>query len=338
MRNSTMGLIGVGSALVDQLAHVPESFLARVPGDKGGMELVDAAGMAALVEQLPTPPTRAPGGSAANTMVGAAHLGLKTGFLTKVGADEAVDYYRAAAASAGVDVSPFKVSQQTPTGCCLSLITPDSQRTMRTFPGASATLTAEDVGLADFEGYSHAHLEGYLLFDEPLFLHLLTSARAAGCCIALDLAAREVVLAARPRLPQLLERYVDIVFANEDEAAAFSGQGSELAALGKLAGLCEIAVVKLGARGALVQRGKEVAQIEAPSVRAVDSTGAGDLWAAGFLCGLLNGASLSQAGQIGAALGAAVVQVTGAVLPEDTWVQLANCTRTLMPLNSTRGS
>jgi sugar/nucleoside kinase (ribokinase family) len=317
--NRMRRLLGVGSALVDHLALVPESFLASVPGRKGGTELVDAVTMEQMLSRLPAPPTRVPGGSAANTVVGAARLGLGSGFLTKTGVDEAGRFYRRSIAEAGVRTAEFKTDPDQPTGRCLCLVTPDSQRTMRTHLGAAETLAPGDISPADFRGYDHVHVEGYMLFSRELMFHVLRAAAEAGCTVSLDLAAPEIVDGCRALLPDLLREYVDMVFANEDEAAAFSGSAEPQAGLVALASCCELVAVKLGARGALIRHGSETVAVPALRVQAVDTTGAGDLWAAGFLAGLLSGRDLAASGRLGARVAAAVVQVVGAVLPEATW-------------------
>ena len=312
-------LIGVGSALVDHLAFVSERFVAGIPGRKGGMEMVDFAGMESLLATLEQTPTRVPGGSAANTVVGTAELGLPSGLLTVIGRDGAGRFYRDAMSTNGVDVAGIKARSEEPTGRCLCLVTPDSQRTMRTFLGASALMDTEDVSSEDFDGYDHAHVEGYLLFKPHLMKHVLATAKGRGCTVSVDLAAPEVVEASRSRLPQLLGDYVDMVFANEDEGEAFAGTRDEEGALRALATCCGTAVVKLGARGALVWHEGEATRVPAFAVDAVDTTAAGDLWAAGFLYGMLAGRDVVDAGRIGARLGAEVVQVTGSVLAPGTW-------------------
>lgn len=312
-------LIAVGSALVDQLVYVPEEFVASIKGEKGGMELVELAEMNELLDNLPEAPHRAPGGSAANTIVGAARLGLDTGMLSKVGDDEAGEFYRQALRDAGVDDSAFKVNAEVATGTCISLITPDSERTMRTYLGAAATLAPDDISPADFAGCTHAHLEGYLLFNHDLIMRVLDSAKAQGCKISLDLAAPEVVTANIDHLTAIVNDYVDIVLANESEAAAFTNEDDEKKALADLAGRCETAVVKVGSRGAWIQQGSEIAGVPIYGGKGVDTTGAGDLWASGFLYGLLSGWDLERAGTLGAHVSGEVVHVTGAMLPEEAW-------------------
>lgn len=317
---ATASVLGFGSALVDLLAHVDEDFRASVPGIKGGTELVDSQTMAAIVKRLPQAPRQAPGGSAANTIVGYAKLGGKAALLAKIGLDDAGAFYRQDMQRAGVDTKPFKAGGDSETGRCLSLITPDSERTMRTYMGAAATLRADELSLDDFRGYSHFYCEGYALFNRELTFRALDLARASGMVICLDLSSPEVVLAARDILPALLRDYVHAVFANEQEAAAFCGSEDPLASLNALAAHCPLAVLKLGRQGVrLREGGGPVVSVPACSVKAIDSTGAGDLWAAGFLYGWLKGWPLHSAAELGAKVAAAVVQVTGAVIPDEVW-------------------
>jgi len=314
--------LGFGSALLDQLVHVPESFVQALPGQKGGMVLIDDGERRRLLASLPAAPEVAPGGSAANTIVGLARLGLPARLLAKTGADAAGDTYRRHAAEAGVDLVAMKRTADSPTGTCLSFITPDGERTMRTFLGAAATLGPGEITAADVAGCTHLMAEGYMLVNRPLVEHVLRLSRVAGCRVCLDLASPEVVRAAADLLPDLLRQSVDMVFANEAEAAAFTGTCDPAAALVTLAQLCPLAVVKLGPEGALLRQGTETVHVPAEKVTACDTTGAGDLWAAGFLYGHLNGCSLSTAGRMGAAVAAAVVRVVGAALPVATWTRL----------------
>ncbi len=308
-------VIGVGSPIMDLLAKVSEEHLAEVAGEKGGMELVDHAVMRAHVSALPSGALTAPGGSAANTVFALAQLAMPTAFLGKLGKDDHAEAYLTAFEGHGGDASRFKHAEEHPTALCLSLITPDSQRTMRTFLGAAATLAPHEVTLADFEGHGHAHIEGYLLFNRDLMYAVLDAAKANGCTISLSLGSFEVVNAARDILPAILEEYVDMVFANEDEARAFAGVDDLDEALEILGAHCDTVAITLGPDGALLRH--DGVTLRAPAIVAdvvVDTTGAGDLWAAGFLFGLLNGHSLPIAAHCGAVLGAKGVQGIGASL------------------------
>lgn len=317
-----IGMIGVGAALVDLLAHVDEEFVASVAGAKGGMELIGEEERAALAARLPENTVLQPGGSAANTIHGLAMLGARTGFLGKLGEDQAAARYRESFSTSKIDVSHMKSASGVSTGMCIVLVTPDSERTCRTCLGASATLTPQEISPADFAGYGLAHIEGYMLFNRELAVHILQCAKSAGCQVSLDLGSFEVVKQNRELLDELLEKYVDLVFANEDEAAAFCRSADPEKALAQLAVLCEVAAVKLGEKGAWLARDDERIFVPAEKVAAVDTTGAGDLWAAGFLYGWSRGAALADCGRLGALLGATVVTETGARIPDATWLPI----------------
>ncbi len=322
---SAFDLIGVGSPIMDLLAPVPESFLATVRGDKGGMVLVDDAEMQSIVTRLPVPPAAATGGSAANTTFNVARLGLRTAFLGKLGNDDNARIYRERFAAVGVDGSRFKQAAQ-PNARCLSLVTPDAQRTMRTCLGAAMTLAPEEITAADFKGCRHAHVEGYLLFNRALAEAVLAAARAAGCTLSIDLASFEVAAAARDWLLAQLGHGVDIVFANEDEIRALFGTTSTdyAAHTRALAARGTLAVVKLGKDGAYVGRGAELHRIEPVHVASVvDTTGAGDAFAAGFLYGHLRGLPLPVCGHIAAVLGAETVRHLGPLVPSQDWSAIA---------------
>lgn len=312
-----IAVIGVGSPILDVLATVPEAFLEQVPGEKGGMELVDEDQMADLLKRLPETPVEVAGGSAANTVLTLARLGLPVSFLGQLGDDQRGRDYAANAARHGVDTARLKYGTGA-SAVCLSLVTPDGERTMRTCLGAAARLAPGSIHRADFEGCRHAHIEGYLLFNRELMDRVLHCAQEAGCTVSLDLASFEVVRAAGAQLPALLEAFVTLVFANEEEAEAYAGGDTAPEAVaGLLAQRCAVAAVKLGARGAVLASAAGAVEVAPVAVeRIVDTTGAGDAWAAGFLAGWLQGRDLAASGALGSQLGAAAVQVVGAFLPE----------------------
>ena len=315
--------IGVGSPIVDAIAHVEESFVAQIDGDKGGMVLVDAPTISALMERLSEAAVAAPGGSAGNTLFALARMGASARFLGKTGNCAYGGFYRDSFFKLGGDISRFKMAD-IPNGRCLSLVTPDGERTMRTNLGAAMTLVPEEISVIDFVDCSHAHIEGYLLFNESLLRHVLESAKEAACTISLDLASFEVVTAAKAILPDILRDYVDIVFANEEEGAAFTSITDDYAAMAlQLAEHCEIAAIKIGARGSYIAQAGKVEKIE-PTLAAnvIDTTAAGDLWAAGFLFGWSQNRPLAECARIGSILGAAVVQEQGSTLPEHVWQKI----------------
>lgn len=315
-------LIGVGSPIMDLFASVPENFLRHIQGEKGGMVLVDQGEMQRILAHLDHPPAHSTGGSAANVTFNATRLGLRTTFLGKLGNDEFAQRYQAAFESAGVDGTRFKRGDRA-NARCLALITPDAQRTMRTDLGAALTLAPSEVVASDFAGCRHAHIEGYLVFNQALADAALAAARAAGTRVSLDLSSFEVVAASRDWLFSQFKRGIDVVFANEDEIRAlfptrrevpFADLASELASHGVLA------AVKVGADGAWIAQGSERHRIEPVRVAQVlDTNGAGDAWAAGFLFGLLRGWSLPDCGRLASHMGAETVRHMGPIIPPSAW-------------------
>jgi len=320
----SIDMIGVGSPVVDLLAHVSEEQVAGISGGKGGMELVDGPTLSALISSLDAIPEQAAGGSAGNTAFAAGRLGTKVGFLGKLGNCEAAEFYRNRFAEIGADLSRFKQGE-VPNAKCFSMVTPDSERTMRTDLGAAMTLAPEEVSVADFEGARHVHMEGYLLFNRDLMKKVLVCAKEAGCTTSLDLASFEVVQASQEVLGDWLEEYVDVVFANEDEAKAyFPDLGDDYRAMAmEFSKICKVAAVKLGKEGSLIAQNGEIEFVDPVVVeRAIDTTGAGDYWAGGFLYGWLQDLPLATCGRYGSIMGAEVVQVLGASLAEERWAIL----------------
>ena len=319
-------LIGVGSPIIDLLARVPDTFLQHhVAGDKGGMVLVEHDEMERIVGHLDGEPAYATGGSAANATYTAARLGLRATFLGKLGNDDLARIYRQAYATAGVDGTRFKEGAE-PNARCLALVTPDAQRTMRTHLGAAMTLAPSEVSVADFSNCRHAHIEGYLVFNRALADTVLGAARAAGCTTSLDLSSFEVVNASRDWLFNQLRHGIDVVFANEDEIRAlFEDQVSDYATLArKLAGYGVLAAVKVGKDGAWIAHGNELHRIAPHAVAdVIDTNGAGDAWAAGFLYGHLRGWSLPACGALASLLGAETVMHMGPIIPETHWQVIA---------------
>jgi len=319
---SSFDLIGVGSPIMDLLARVPDEFLQRnVAGDKGGMVLVDHDEMARIIGLLDGEPAYATGGSAANATYNATRLGLRSTFLGKLGNDAIANVYRSRFETTGVDGSRFKHGTQA-NARCLALVTPDAQRTMRTCLGAAMTLSPAEISAADFAGAAHAHIEGYLVFNQALADAVLAAARAAGCTTSLDLSSFEVVNASRDWLFSQFKHGIDIVFANEDEIRAlFQDPTSDYAALAqRLAQLGVLAAVKVGKDGAWIARDGELHRIEPIAVAdVIDTNGAGDAWAAGFLYGYLKRWPLPSCGALASLLGAETVMHMGPIIPETHW-------------------
>lgn len=314
-------IVGIGSALVDILALENDEFLNKLGARKGGMTLV-ADNVIENTLSIATINTRiVPGGSACNTMVGIGRLGGAARFVGKLGKDELGKFFENDLRENNVE--PLLFTSSSPTGRVLSIITPDAQRSMFTCLGASSETRPEEITHDCFRDAAVVHIEGYLLFNRDLILTALNTAKAAGALISLDLASFTVVEESKDFLEKIVDYYVDILIANEDEAFAFTGQSDELQALDALSEKAEIAVLKLGERGSYIcRKGKRVRIEPKGSGFAVDTTGAGDLWAAGFLFGLVNGYPLEKCGELGSACGYEVCQVVGANIPDEGWQRI----------------
>jgi sugar/nucleoside kinase (ribokinase family) len=314
-------VIGIGSPLVDLVLRVDDAFLSEhVSGAKGGMEFIEPDAITALIQLAGKLPAQTPGGSSANITVGMANLGVPAAFVGCAGTDELGGFY--AEALVGNRTQPRLVDHRVlPTGRVLALVTPDGERTMRTCLGAAAALKPAHLAPATFAGAKLVVVEGYSLFNHELARAIVRTARAAGCAVALDLAAKEVVAANREVIDELFGYGIDLVFANQDEAHTWNPAGPEVA-LADLARKARVAVVKLGKDGAMVRRGDEVARASGQAVQPVDTIGAGDSFAAGFLAAWLRDLPLTAAVRIGCLCGAASVQVEGAQLPHETWLAL----------------
>jgi len=314
-------IVGVGSALVDILLQESEEFLASSGAAKGGMTLAGAEKIDEILGRTANKPLVVPGGSACNTIIGAARLGAKTRFIGKRGGDSLGELFEQGLSANTVEPA-LRVSPSA-TGRVLSIVTPDAQRSMFTFLGASSEARPDEIRPGDFTDAAIVHLEGYLLFNRELMLAALTAAKQAGACVSLDLASYTVVKSAMDILENIIAEYVDIVLANEDEAAAFAGGADEKAALSKLAELSPVAVVKRGKRGSLIACEGTTHEFGIMGDgSAKDTTGAGDLWASGLLYGLLKGLPIEKCGEIASACGYEVCQVIGASIPDDGWERI----------------
>jgi sugar/nucleoside kinase (ribokinase family) len=316
-------VVGVGSALIDILAHEQDAFLEKTGAVKGGMTYVNKAFIEQTVGLTTLTPSVVPGGSACNTIVGIGRLGGNARFVGKCGNGPMGQLFRSDLERR--NVSPYLFDSETATGRVLSIITPDAERSMFTFLGASAEIQPSEIQSDCFKEAAVVHVEGYLLFNRELMEAVLSAAQQAGAIVSLDLASFTVVEETAEVLPGLISRYVDILIANEDEAFAFAQVQDEQKALDVMARDVEIAVVKLGASGSLIAQNGTTLPV--PAVRngkPVDTTGAGDLWAAGFLYGLVHQHSLEQCGALGSQLGYEVCQVLGADIPDDRWDEIRN--------------
>ena len=323
MSERELDMVAVGSPIVDKVVEVSEEFIAGIEGEKGGMELIDEAGLASLTDQLPSEGIRSPGGAAANTIFGLANLGLKTALVGQIGTDDKGTFYKEAFVKAGGDPTVMAETPELKTALCLSLITPDAERTMRTFLGAAAAFAPGQVSLETFQNAKHVHIEGYLLFNQDLIVRVMSLAKEAGCTVSLDLGSFEVVRASEGILKDLLSKYTDMVFANELEAEAFCNSKDPKVALEALSEYCPLVAVKLGAEGAWLKDANGEVFIEPVATdKVVDTTGAGDLWASGFLYGHSQGWSLQESGKFASIVGCYAVQHFGSSFSKETWAEI----------------
>lgn len=316
-------VIGAGSPIVDILAYVDDDFLLKnISGEKGGMELISEDELKKILSLINIS-KKACGGSAANTIFAMCRLGAEGSLAGKTGDDENSFFYKKTLLEAGGNAQNLKTLKNSPTAVSVCMVTPDAARTMRTHLGAAMHFSPEDTSSQTFAGYPLFHTEGYLIFNRDLITHILKTARDAGCIISLDLSSFEVVNASKDFLPDLLKEYVDIIFANEDEASAFCNTKDLDKCLEILSQHCKISALKTGDKGSLIRSGDSVIKVSPVTCEnLVDTTGAGDYWAAGFLYGYLKGLTLEKCGKLGSFMGAEAVSVLGAELEDDQWEKI----------------
>lgn len=309
-------VLGIGAAIVDYVVRVPHAFFEAIDGPKHGMQLVENSELHALLSKSQQTPTRIAGGSSTNVLKGMAHLGRTTGLIGPIGSDSAADMFRHSLSSC--HIQDFLIPKPMPTTQVLCLIDPEGQRTFRTFLGASAHFHAEDIKPHHFQNVRLVHLAGYSLQMPGVVPQAIHCAKAVGALISMDLSSHEIVASFTEELLQLLKEHVNLVFCNQDEARALSGGSAEMCC-DMLRTLCDISVVSLGDQGCIVGSEQGITRFPAYPVRAVDTTGAGDFFAAGFLHGYLAGQPLGECAHYGAILGNAVVQVLGAEISPASW-------------------
>jgi sugar/nucleoside kinase (ribokinase family) len=314
-------ILGIGNALVDIMTLInDDKILEKFALPKGSMQLVDRgkseavkAGTAGFKRSL------ASGGSAANTIHGLAMLGLSPGFIGSIGKDETGDFFEKEMKRAGVKT--ILLRRNNITGTAVTLISPDTERTFATHLGAAIELEAADLDPEYFEGFDILYLEGYLINNKQLVEKICRLAKDRNMKIALDMASFNVVETNLDAFEKLISEYADIVFANEDEAKIFTGFGN-MEALNMISEMCEIAVIKAGPEGSLIKRGEEIIRVGSLPVKCLDTTGAGDLYASGFLYGYAGGLDLDKCGLLGALLAGHVIETVGARIIDDRWTEL----------------
>ncbi|MGD1880502.1 MAG: adenosine kinase [Kiloniellaceae bacterium] len=320
MTAQTLDAVCIGNALVDVLAKADDSFLAEHAIPKGSMTLIDEARALHLYGAM-GPAIEISGGSAGNTATGIASLGGKAAFLGKVRDDQLGTIFSHDIRAAGVAFDVPHAASGPATGRSMILVTPDAHRSMNTFLGAAVDFGPDDVNEAQVQAAAVTYMEGYL-WDSPsaktAFLMAARLAHAAGRKISLTLSDPFLVNRYKDELKDFVEKHVDIVFANEEEVCSLYDAADFDAALQAVRAHCEVAALTRSEKGAVIVAGEEVHVVDAVPVKAVvDTTGAGDLFAAGFLYGITNGHSLYDSGRIGAIAAGEVISPVGA-RPEQT--------------------
>lgn len=311
----------MGNALVDIITRIDNDDILNSLGlPKGSMTLVDMDTSNFIhAETAGMTKSRASGGSAANTIHGLAHLGILTGFVGSVGNDDMGRFFK----------KDLKVNKITPilfpsmneTGKAIALISKDTERTFATYLGAAVDLRKEDITHDIFEGYDYFYVEGYLVQDPRMFEKAVRLASQAGLKICLDLASFNIVADYIEFFKSVISSYVDILFANEDEIKAFTGLSPEEGAR-EVNKLCDLVVIKLGAEGSFCVCKEGMVRVGVRPSKPIDTTGAGDLFAAGFIYGHLKNLSPEICGKMGSILAGRVIEVIGAKMDESHWENL----------------
>ena len=315
-------VIGIGNALTDILVSIGnDAFLEKFSMPRGSMQLVDVE-LSTRILQATEGMERAlvSGGSAANSIHGLASLGIETGFVGKVGKDKWGNFFESDMKNRGIKTNLFKSESES--GRAVALISPDSERTFATFLGAAIELDAKEITPDIFDGYDYLHIEGYLVQNQNLIETALKTAKEKGLIVSLDMASFNVVEQNRHFLLDMADKYVDILFANEEEAKAFANVKNDEKALEIMNCYCELAILKRGSKGSIIGFNGTKTVIDINPVKSIDTTGAGDLYAAGFLYGHANSLPLQKCGLIGSLTSEYVIQVIGPKIPDEKWIEV----------------
>ncbi|MBM3434912.1 MAG: adenosine kinase [Bacteroidetes bacterium] len=321
-------VLGMGNALVDIMTMLPDdSILSRFNLPKGSMQLVDRD-FSDIINNATEHVTKqiASGGSAANTIHGLASMDVETAFIGKVGKDKFGSFF--SDDMKRNHIIPIILQGTQSTGKAIALISPDSERTFATYLGAAVELSPDDISEDLFNGYDYFHIEGYLVQNHALIEKAVKLARQKDLKISLDMASYNVVDQNLEFLKWILKDYVDIVFANEEEAKAFSGKIPD-DAVTEFSEHCGIAVVKTGKSGSLVMSGKDKHSVNAIKANSIDTTGAGDLYAAGFIYGLINKFPLEKCGVLGSVLAGKTIEIIGPKMNSEHWAEVKRIIRNL---------
>jgi len=313
-------ILGIGNALTDILAILPDDGLLRkyhLP--LGSMQHVDMETGDRIWDDLKQIGVKyVPGGSAANTITCTSIFGMPSGYIGKIGSDELGLLFKSTMEQFGVKTTMLHSAKSS--GRCMVFITgANAERTFADYMGAALEMGPEDLKPEYFQGYDYFHIEGYLVQNQDLIARAVQMAHDAGCIISIDMASYNVVESNGAFLHNLVEKYVDIVFANESESRAFTKLQEPVDGLREIAKMCEVAIVKVGKDGSWVKSGDEEYYIPAWPATPVDGTGAGDTYAAGFLYAHSLGLPIKACCEVGSIIAAKVVEVVGTKIDVPRW-------------------
>lgn len=313
-RDAKFDVVGIGNALVDVIAHAPDTFVDRHGLVKGAMDLVDADRAVQLYRALGSA-VEMSGGSAANTMCGVASFGGRAAYIGKVTNDELGQVFGHDLLAVGVQFRPGGHLNDIATGRCIIVVTPDAERTMNTFLGASSLLGVDDVDDDAIASGKLLYMEGYL-FDrdeaKSAFRHAAGVAHEAGGMVSLTLSDSFCVDRHRDDFRALVSDEVDLLFGNDAELISLYETDTFDQAITELRRHCQFAAITTGATGSVIITGDDVIRVQAQPVRrVVDTTGAGDLYAAGFLYGVTSGRPLPECGRLGSIAASEVISHVG---------------------------
>jgi len=317
-----MKILGIGNALVDVLIKLPdEKLLCELNVEKGSMNLIDAEMREAIFEKIKDfPITQTTGGSVSNTILALKHLGGTVGFMGKAGNDVYGNFYLKEMTD--LEIELHLIQENALSGTAITLITPDGERTFCTYLGAAADMQKQNLHSATFEKYTHLYIEGYLVQNHELIETALAMAKSLQMTTILDLSSFNVVASNKEFIQDLVDRYVDILFANEEEAMALTGKQSELA-INEIAETVSMVILKGGGKGSWVEQKDLFVHVPVyKEIKPVDTTAAGDYYAAGFFYGMINGGSPEKCAKLGTLLAYYIIQVIGTKLPEETWIEI----------------
>ena len=330
-----MKILGIGNALVDVLIKLPdEELLSELNIAKGSMNLIDVEQRKIIFERIKNfTVTQTTGGSVSNTTLALRQLGEPVGFMGKAGNDTYGNFYLKEMTD--LDIELHLIQEDKFSGTAIAMISPDGERTFCTYLGAAAEMCKEDLQSSLFEQYTHIYVEGYLVQNHELIENAMKMAKSLQMTVILDLASYNVVASDREFIQSLVEQYVDILFANEEEVMALTGKPSEIS-IHEIAEKISTVVVKGGSKGSWIkQKGLFIHIPVYNKIKPIDTTAAGDYYAAGYFYGMINGGKPEKCAKLGTLLSYYIIQVIGTKLPEETWVEIREKAKEIMKQSST---